>query len=371
MESNFSNLTIATALLVVAFACGKKDKATELKELQAQKTELEAQIAKLEKEVIAQADPKEIIAGKVIEVGVMNIESKPFEHYLNVQGKVGSDLNINVGSKVPSTVVKIYVKKGQSVSKGQVIAQLDGEALRKGIQEAKTSLSFVTELYNKQKSLWDQKIGTEVQFLQAKNQKESLESKIEGLNEQLAMYTIKAPSAGIIDEVVAKEGEMLAPGYPGFRIINNSSFKVTADIAETYINKIKKGNRVSISFPDLNETIERNIDLVSDEINAINRTFSIQIDLGASNKYKSNMITYFKIKDYSNPNAITVPINILQHGADGEYVFVAENGVARKRIVTVGEQYGTDAEITSGIKNGDKVINVGYQNIAEGQKIKF
>ncbi|MEY5047905.1 MAG: cation efflux system protein/acriflavin resistance protein family [Bacteroidota bacterium] len=371
MKSNFSNLTIATALLIVAFACGKKDKATELKELQAQKAELEVQIAKLEKEVALSKDPKEIIAAKVIEVGVLNIESKPFEHYLNVQGKVGSDLNINVSAKVPSTFVKIYVKKGQSVSKGQILAQLDGEALRKGIQEAKTSLGFVTELYNKQKSLWDQKIGTEVQFLQAKNQKESLESKIEGLNEQLAMYTIKAPNTGIIDEVIAKEGEMAAPGYPAFRIINNSSFKVTADIAETYINKIKKGNKVQITFPDLNETIERNIDLVSDEINAINRTFSIQIELGASNKYKSNMITYFKIKDYSNPNAITVPINIIQHGTDGEYVFVAENGIARKRIISVGEQYGTEAEVTSGLKNGDKIINVGYQNIADGQKIKF
>ncbi|MEY3418214.1 MAG: cation efflux system protein/acriflavin resistance protein family [Bacteroidota bacterium] len=361
------NLSIITAILI---SCGKKDKAVQLEELRKKQASISAEIKTLEEE-INKANPKSL-AGKTIQVVVTPLEIKPFYHYIDVQGKVTSDKNIMVTAKVPGTVTAVLVQRGQYVKKGTLLATLDAAQIIKGIEEAKSSLNFVTELYNKQKSLWDQKIGTEVQYLQAKNQKESLENRIASLNEQYAAFNIKAPIDGTVDEVIMKVGEMASPGFPAFRVVNTTSFKATAEIAEAHISKIQRGDKVAITFPDINETIHKNIDVVSDVINVINRTFNVEVNLGASNQYKANMITFFKIQDYTNPAATIIPINIIQHSdTEGEHIFVANNGKAEKRLITVGKTYGNDAEITKGLQAGDQIITVGYQELTDGQSIKF
>jgi RND family efflux transporter MFP subunit len=364
-----ANLTLNTALIVAILAsCGKKDKKEELEALRKQQAEISAQIKTLEDE-INKNSPK---AGKIIQVAVTGVEIKPFYHFIDVQGKVTSDKNIMVTAKAPGVVTNVYVQRGQNVKRGTLLATLDAEQIIKGIDEAKSSLSFVTELYNKQKSLWDQKIGTEVQFLQAKNQKESLEKRIASLNEQLESFRIKAPIDGTVDEAILKVGETTAPGMPAFRVVNSSAFKATAEIAEAYISKVSRGNKATITFPDINETVTKNIDVVSDVINVVNRTFNVEVILGSSAKYKANMITFFKIQDYVNTKATVVPINLIQHSdIDGDHVFVAENGKAVKKLVTVGKTYGNDAEILSGLKSGDQLITVGYQELTDGQAIKF
>lgn len=366
-----TSITLSTALFIILFtSCGKKEKTVQLEELRKQQSDLSAQIKTLEDE-INKANPKSN-SGKTIQVSIKSIEIKPFYHFIDVQGKVTSDKNITITTKVPGSVTKVYVTRGQFVKQGTLLATIDAEQIIKGLDEAKTSLNFVTELYNKQKSLWDQKIGTEIQFLQAKNQKESLEKKIASLNVQYESFKIKAPIDGTLDEVILKEGELTSPGYPAFKIVNNSAFKATAEIAESYVEKVQKGNKVMITFPDINETITKNIDNVSDVINIINRTFNVEVNLGASNKYKTNMITFFKIQDYVSNSAISIPINLIQNSeVDGDHIFVAENGKAVKRKITLGKTYGNEAEVISGLKSGDKIITVGYQELTDGQAIKF
>ncbi|MEY3412421.1 MAG: cation efflux system protein/acriflavin resistance protein family [Bacteroidota bacterium] len=361
------NVVVITLLLA---SCGKKDNNAQLEDLRKQHAEISAKIKTLEEE-INKTNPK-TSAGNIIQVTVTPLNTTPFFHYIDVQGKVTSDKNIIVTAKVPGTVTGIFVQRGQAVRKGTVLATLDAEQIIKGINEAKSSLSFVTELYNRQKSLWDQKIGTEVQYLQAKNQKESLENKIESLNEQYAAFKITSPIDGVVDEVIMKVGEMANPGFPAFRVINTSSYKATAEIAEAYVSKVQKGDKVAIEFPDINETIYKNIDVVSNVINVVNRTFNVEINLGASNKYKANMVTFLKIQDYANNNATVIPINLIQRSEnEGDHIFVAENGVAKRRIITVGKTYGNDAEIISGLKVGDQIITVGYQELTDGQVIKY
>jgi len=371
MKSNLSLILINATIASMLVACGSKDASTKLKDLQAQKVQIEAEIKALEKEVAKSGSADKAISLKVVQVGAESLIEKPFYHYIDIQGKVTSDKNVSIGAKTPSTIVKIYVQKGQRVKAGQVLAKLDDAILRKGLDEANNGLDLVIDLFNKQKALWEQKIGTEVQFLQAKNQKESLEKKIEGLKEQLNLYVIKAPFEGIVNNIVPKEGEIASPGFPFFTISNNSEFKATAEIAEAYISKVKVGNPATLTFPDINETKATNLTVIGDIINPINRTFGVDVKLGASNKYKANMITYFKILDYTNPKSIVIPINIIQNSTEGSYVYVAQDNKAVKRIIKVGQTYGNDAQIVGGLSAGEQVITVGFQELTDGQSIKF
>jgi len=365
----FTILTLNTAMIVAILAsCGKKDAAAQLEDLRKQQADITAQIKTLETEINKTA-PK---TGKIIQVAVTNIDLKPFYHYIDVQGKVTSENNIDVKPKAPGLATQILVRRGQNVSKGQVLAILDNAPILKSIEATTPNLELAKQFYNKTKALWEQKIGTEIQYLQAKTNKETLEKSLAALLEQNENFKIKAPIAGIVDDAMLKEGEMANPAMPAFRIVNGSSFKATAEIAEAYIDKVQRGNKVAITFPDISQTIDKNIDVVSDVINVVNRTFNVEVNLGSSAKYKANMITFFKIQDYANKATTVVPINLIQHSdIDGDHVFVAENGKAVKKLVTVGKTYGNDAEIVKGLKTGDKLITVGYQELTDGQAIKF
>lgn len=367
----FTILTLNTAIVLAILAsCGKKDAAAQLEDLRKQQADIAAQIKTLETEINKTA-PK---TGKIIQVAVTNIELKPFYHYLDVQGKVTSENNIAVLPKMPGIATNVLVVRGQSVKKDQVLAIVDDALIQKQIDAIAPNLEVATQFYNKTKALWEQKIGTEIQFLQAKANKESLEKNLATLYQNKENSRIKAPISGIVDEVNLKIGEMaiIDPRTPAFRIVNGSSFKATAEIAEAYIDKVQKGNKVAITFPDISQTIDKNIDVVSDVINVVNRTFNVEVNLGSSAKYKANMITFFKIQDYANKATTVVPINLIQHSdIDGDHVFVAENGKAVKKLVTVGKTYGNDAEILKGLKAGDQLITVGYQELTDGQVIKF
>jgi len=370
---NKINVILSLSLLILLAACSSTvDKKAELDKLKKQHDQLADQIKKLETELKL----NDTTTAKYTDVMVTDVQTSEFDHYIEVQGKVDGEDNVAVAPQMPGVVTAVYVKEGDAVRKGQVLAQLDDNVLQQQIAGINQQLAFATNLYIKQKSLWDQKIGSEVQFLTAKNTKESLEKNLATLQQQMEMYRIKAPINGSIEEVGVKVGQMAAAGVqPVFRVVNFRSAKILADIAEVYAPKVKPGNNVLIFFPDFNEEMKSTIRFSSKYINPSNRTFQIEVRLGAGKvEYRANMIAVVKINDYHNNKALVLPVNIVKDSQDGKFLFLAreEDGktFARKQKVEVGQIYNGLAEITSGLKAGDKVISAGFNSLVEGQPIK-
>ena len=365
---------IVLALVIIAAACSSTvDKKAELDKLKKQHDQIAEQIKKLESELKV----NDSTSTKLTDVMVTEVQPSEFNHYIEVQGKVDGQDNVAVAPQMPGVVTAVYVKEGDVVRKGQVLAQLDDNVIQQQIAGVKQQLDFATSLYLKQKSLWDQQIGSEVQYLTAKNNKESLEKNLATLHQQVEMYKIKAPINGTVEEVGVKVGQMAAAGAtPVFRVVNFSSAKIMADIAEVYAPKVKVGNDVLIFFPDFNQELKSKIIFSSKYINPTNRSFQIEIHLGASKvEYRANMIAVVKINDYRNPKALVLPVNLVKDSQEGKYIYVsheeAGKTIAHKQKVEVGQIYNGLAEITSGLQVGDKVISTGFNSLVEGQPLSL
>jgi RND family efflux transporter MFP subunit len=364
---------ISLLLLVFVIACSKPaDKKTELAKLKKQQDELAVQIKALESKLSVN-DTNTI--SKLTSVAVTAAQPAVFNHYLEVQGKVDGEDNIAVSAEMSGAITGVYVKEGDKVHKGQVLAQIDNSVLMQQIASTKQQLDFATSLYTKQKALWDQQIGSEVQYLTSKNNKENLEKAVATLNDQLDMTRIKSPINGSVEEVNLKVGQLAAPGQAAVRVVNFSTVKVVAEIAEAYAPKVKPGNKVIVFFPDFNTEITSQIRFTSKYINPVNRTFLAEVRLGASKvEYRANMMAVVKINDYRNPSAFALPISLIRESQSGKFVFIAseESGklVARRLPVTVGSTYNGLAEITGGIHSGDKIITTGFNNLIDGELIQ-
>lgn len=359
--------------MIFAASCSKPaDKKAELDGLKKERDEISAKIKTLEAELKIGENPTNM---RMTDVMVTEAKVSEFNHYLEVQGKVDGEDNIAVSSQMPGVLTAVYVTEGDAVRKGQVLAQIDNSVSQQQIESIKTQLSFATNLYNKQKALWDKQIGSEVQYLSAKNNKESLESSLATLNDQLEMSKIKSPINGTVEEVNLKVGQMASPGLPAVRVVNFSTAKVVAEIAEAYSSQIKPGNNVIVYFPDFNTEMEAKIHFSSKYINPVNRTFLAEVKLGPSKvEYRANMMALVKINDYKNTSAFVVPVSIVRESTSGKYIYTAkeEKGklVARRQFVTVGNTYNGMAEITKGIAVGDKLITTGFTSLVDGQLIK-
>jgi RND family efflux transporter MFP subunit len=360
-------------LVVLAAACSKPaDKKTELANLKKQRDELTVKIKTLETELQVSDTNK---VSKVTSVSVTEAKVAEFSHFLEVQGKVDGEDNIAVSAQMAGAITSVFVKEGDQVRKGQVLAQIDNSIIQQQIASTKQQLDFATNLYMKQKALWDQQIGSEVQYLTAKNNKENLEKAIATLNDQLEMTRIKSPINGSVEEVNLKVGQMASPGLPAVRVVNFASVKVVAEIAEAYAPKVKPGNKVIVFFPDFNTEVVSQIRFTSKYINPINRTFISEVRLGPSKvEYRANMMAVVKINDYRNPSAFSLPVTLIRDSQSGKFIYVAkeENGklVARRLIITVGSTYNGLAEITSGIAAGDKIITTGFNSLIDGELIQ-
>lgn len=365
--------TLVPVLLLALAACKQSSNKKDVNVLKEQKTKLEKELAAVTAEIKAleKASGKITVQQKTAHVTIEKLQPITFQHYIEVQGKVTSDNNANISAKTAGEIKRIYVKKGQSVKKGTLLASIDVNALTKGRDELKTGLEFATQVYEKQKGLWDQKIGTEIQFLQAKNNKESLEAKLATLNEQIAFGSVVAPASGVIEEVYPKEGETAAPGAPMFRLIGQGESKITADISEAYSSLVKEGNQAEVFFPGLNKTIQTTVKVVGDEISATNRTFNVDLRLPNVPGVKSNMIAYVRIKDYEAKKTLQVPVSTIQKAQEGNFVFVAKDGKAAKQIVKTGKTYKGLAEVLDGLKPGMELITSGHQDLIEGQPVQF
>jgi membrane fusion protein, multidrug efflux system len=308
-------------------------------------------------------------------VSTSEIKLQEFKHYLEVQGRVDGDDNVSVSPKGVGVITQIFVNNGDHVRKGQILAQLDDAVLQNGLKELKSGLEFATDLYEKQKSLWDKKIGSEVQYLTAKNNKESLENKMATLKDQIDMMKVKSPIDGDVEDVPVKVGQSLAPGMTAFRVINFSHVKIVAEVAEAYSAKIKTGDDVIISIPDLNKEIKAKITFSSKYINPVNRTFIVEVKLNPKDiDARANLIAVIKINDYQVKSAIVIPVNYIQKSMEGQFVVLANENqpsklTAHRQKIISGMIYNGMAEIKSGLKEGDKIISAGYLDLNEGQAI--
>lgn len=374
MKSKLSFIlsTFVTALLIVACSSASKDKSSQLAELKAQQTALASQISSLEKEI--GAENPTTITRRAKEVAVVELSPKPFDHYIKTQGFVEAIDNILVSAKTMGIVTQVFVREGDVVSKGQILAQIDNSLTMRGIEEVKSGLDLATTVYNRQKNLWDQKIGTEVQYLQAKNSKESLERRLATLNEQLDMTRIKSPINGSVDAVEVKIGQNAAPGAPAFRVISSDHLKFIANVSEAYLTKVKKGNKVQIEFSDLDKVVNGQITFVGKAINQLSRTFPVEVSLPSNSDFRPNMSGELKLIFHSEESALVVPVNVVQDINGQKVVYTAEmiDGklVAKKKVVTVIGVYGNRAQVDT-LKKGDKIITVGYQGLNDGELIKI
>jgi membrane fusion protein (multidrug efflux system) len=355
-------------------ACGGKknnvqEKRAELEKIKKEIAGLQNKAKKLEMEIEALEPKKD--KTKLVETEV--VETAAFETYLNIEGKADAEQSTIATAQLPGTVTQVTVKPGDAVSAGQALAYMDNSTLRQSRGQVEQQLSFANTLFEKQKRLWQQGVGTEIQYLSAKNQKEALEKNLATLDAQLSMYIIKAPISGTVESVDTKIGQAAAPGIPMFKVVNLNNLKVVADVAESYSGKINKGDKVKVVFADLNKTIESSIAFASKVIDPLNRSFKIEIRLNGATDIKPNMLAKLKIADYRNDKAITVPTNAITAGVDEKYVMVktSKNGkaVATKRVVKTGHTGESRTEILDGIKAGDEIIITGFQELNDGQII--
>ncbi len=313
-------------------------------------------------------------AQKALPVSVTKVAPQTFTSYLEVQGRVDFDQNATVAATAAGTLTSIRVQRGDRVSRGQVLATIDAAILDAAIGELRTRLELTQTIFDKQKRLWDQKIGTEIQYLTAKNNLDALQNSLTMQQRQRALYTITAPFAGTVDEVFPKLGEAAAPGVPIARLVSASGAKVLADVSEAYASKLKAGDKALVKIAGINndQEVPATVRVANGVINPASRTFTVELKLNDQRQalgLRPNMVAVVRVQDYSKKGATTVPVDVVRRDEKDTFVFVSVDGKATKRVVKTGATYGGQTEITGGLSVGDDVITGGYQNLSEGQAV--
>lgn len=381
----FQKLFFVAVVSAVLVSCGsaveKKgidDKKKQLAELKTQSKKISSDIELLQRE-IAKLDTSFHVEQKTKLITVKVLKKQDFKHYIEVQGNVDAEENVIALNQQPGIVTSINVKVGDHVTKGQLLgATQTTAAIEDQVRSTETQVALAKTAFEKQSRLWEQKVGSEIQYLQAKTQKEAAEAGLAGLKKQLEMTKIIAPISGTVDAVNLRIGDMAAPSQlmPGIRIINEGSLKVKAKLADSDFGKIKNNDKIHVEFPDINKEIETTVSYVSKTIDPRSRTFSLEAKLNNPHgEYGANMIAKLKINDAILKNVLAVPSNVIQKSAEGNYVLIAkdENGIktAVKRMVTVGTEYNGVTVITEGLTEGDNIITFGYSEVVDGQRIQY
>ena len=365
------------ALVVVS--CGQDADTLEAKKerLQAAQDEmraLDAEIKELEKAISAE-DPS---FGQIEEsselVTTVQATRTSFEHKIEVRGNVQSRTNVYISAETMGQLTAVNVVEGQYVNKGQVLATIDSESIEKNIAEVETQLSFAKTVFEKRDRLWKQNIGTEIDYLQAKNNKESLEKSLETLNTQLEKTKIKAPFSGTIEVVPVSAGQIVQPGTQVAFLVSNQNMYIHAEVSEAYIGKFQKGDAVTVELPSLGQTFESTITTVGSVINQASRTFTVEVKLPNVKEYlKTNLVAIVKLTDYQAEDAITIPSRIIQEDLKGNFVYLVENGSkkAKKVHVKLGYSYNNLTEVVAGLSGGESVVDKGNRTIADGTTVSI
>ena len=363
-------------LITLMVACSaktedaRKEKEEELKQYKKELSELKKKVAKLEDELQVGATEE------IIPVVVTPIEKQLFEHFVDVSGKVEADKNIIVSPEAAGKIVTIIAKEGDRVKKGQVLARLNTEAIDRSIAELKINLELATTTFKRQSNLWEQNIGSEMEYLKAKSDKESMQQKLEGLQAQLEMAVVKAPINGVVDEIIQKQGEMASPSAPFARLVNIDKVYITADVSESYLQKVHAGEAVAIDFPVISKSVNGRIFRTSSVIDPGTRTFRIRVNLdNGNNEIKPNMLAVLKINTFSAADAIVVPSILVKKDFTGEFIFKAvqkdNKWVAQKQYITSGIKDNNQTLVVEGLAAGDKLITKGYAQVVDGSVINL
>jgi membrane fusion protein (multidrug efflux system) len=379
-------LILITSLLIIS--CGGEKNSTAsviengtLEQLRAKRTELVQQADALNKELTLIDDEigKKDANHKLTLITVIAAKDTVFNHYLELQANVQTKENIVLNAEMAGILQQVYVTEGQNVIKGQTLGRVDDGGLSSQLAQMETQAALAKTTFERQQNLWNQKIGSEIQFLQAKTSYNAQLKAVAQMKSQLAKTVIRAPFSGTIDDVITERGSVVGPGTPIMRIVSLNNMYLEAEVPEKNISTVKKGSEVIVNFPVLGESLNTKVTQVSNYINPENRSFNIQVAVPNKNgKIKPNLTSKIQIKDYSNPKAITVPISIISENADGEqYLYIAENAdkggnaIAKKVIIKTGQSQNGSIEITEGIKDGDQIINEGARSVKDGQKVSI
>jgi len=357
-------LYITTMLFLAACANKPKDKTAELADLKKQEADISAKIIALQAEI----GKKDSV--KSTDVSTYVVKPGSFTNYVQIQGRIDAQDNVTAYSQSPGAITAIYVKPGQHVSKGEILVQLDNSVLNQNIAQAETQVSLNKTLFDRQKNLWDQKIGTEVQYLQAQTALQSSLRQADVWRKQADMYRIVSPINGTIDQMDLKLGQIISPGANGIRIVNADNLKVKADVPESYSESVHQGDNVMILFPDANDSITTKVTFAAKVIDPNSRSFGVEIKLPTNKGLRPNMTAILKIADYNKSNSIVVPLSAVQRSEAGDFIFVDENGFAKRKNVKVGATYGGQSEILSGLTAGEQLVTEGASEIEDGDKLR-
>ena len=380
------NLSIFFALFLI-MGCGSdpnqsdvagsdlESKRAALRTLRSELQSITQQITELENEINA-LDPNAQKNTATL-VSSMAISKTHFKRYVEVQGAVEAEDMVDVTSEIPGRVIQMSLKEGDNVRKGQLIAKLDTEQLDKQIAELDKSLELASTLFERQDRLWKQNIGSEIQFLEAKNNKERLEKSMETIKVQLTKANVYAPAGGVVERVIVQSGEVAGAGVPILQILNTNKLKVTSDVPEDLLRAVKVGDQVKVHFPALDSEQNARITLIGRTIDPANRTFKVEAGLRKSNRYlKPNLLAVMYIQDFDQPNVITVPIeNVLQEVGGKDFVFIAEDGndgtFAKKIYIETGESYQGKIIVQSGLNGNEVLITEGARTLSANERIKI
>lgn len=367
-------------LLFLVSSCGtKKESNTEQKIISYQKqvTAINKKIDVLQQKISRENKNKLVTSGRKVTVNIQKLHPEIFNHFFDASAEIESVHEAYISPEVNGQIDKIVVKEGDRVKKGELLAQLNSDIIQDNIRELKTSLEMASFTYKKQKSLWDKHIGSELQYLQAKTNFESLQNKLKTLQTQYQRSFIKSPIDGFVDVIDLKVGEMAIPGQRFFHVVNLSKLYVNAQISEAYLPIIHEGDPVEVRFPAFPSIVlHKKVYRIGKVINKQSRTFKLQLRIAnPHNLLKPNLLAIIRIKDYTNPKAIVVPSYILREDILGYYLYVVSTKdgqqIAQKRYVKIGKSFKKKTEVISGLKAGEIIVTQGYNNVTNGSALKI
>jgi membrane fusion protein, multidrug efflux system len=362
---------LASLVISCAQEEGVEAMKTKLADLKSQAGEINSEIKTLEAE-ISKLDPEFANANKKsILITTAAARKGEFTHYVEVTGSVLSKKNVSISAETAGRILEVPVTEGMRVSRGQILARIDAESLERNVEEMENSLELATTIFQKQERLWSQKIGTEIQYLEAKNRKEGLEKNLASMKTQLDRAYVRAPFNGTVETVQVRMGESVQPGVQMFEFVGESDLFIQSDVSESYVGVLGKGDSVNVEFPSLNKKMISRVSSVGGIINPNNRTFKVEVGLPNMSDIKPNMIAVLKIRDYQNPNSVLVPAHLILADNQGDYVFIVENQTAQKKYVKRGLTANNETEILEGLTGTEVLVDKGFREVGDNFSVNI
>jgi membrane fusion protein, multidrug efflux system len=364
------------ALAGVVFSCTQES--TDLDQKKKTLQEYQEEVAKLKVKIdalsteIAQMDPEFARnERKAILVTTTRPKTGTFTHYVEVTGSVLSKKNVNISAEVAGRIQEVKAVEGMRVRKGQELAVIDAESVDRNIDELKSQLELATTIFEKQERLWNQQIGTEVQFLEAKNRKENLEKSLATLNIQKDRTVVRAPFDGTVESVMVRLGELVQAGSSMINFVGESDLYIEGDVSEKYVGVLQQGDSVQVIFPSISKQLDTKVTAVGAVINPNNRTFKVEVFLPRMDLVKPNMISVLRINDYQNKEAIVVPSYLILQDNQGDYVFVVDNDTAKKKYIKRGMTQREETEVMEGLDGNELLVDKGFREVGNNARVNI